>query len=123
MRIACLSARANPSGASRIFRAIADPIARRADNTISTAIALAISPAAAPPMPSATMNSEPFGPRPMATHRGLERRVVRRQIDDDERVLVVLARAADVGAPKDVDDDLRRRGYVPNRHTDSTRNS
>ena len=29
---------------------------------MSTAIALAISPAAAPPMPSATMNNEPFRP-------------------------------------------------------------
>ena len=73
---------------------------------MSTAIALAISPAAAPPMPSATMNSEPLRADRVRAHLGLQRRVVRRQVGDDERVLVVLARAADVGAPEHLDDDL-----------------
>jgi len=37
---------------------------------------------------------------------GLQRRVHRRQVSDDETVLVVLARAAHVGLAEDVDDDI-----------------
>ena len=72
-------------------------------------MSLAISPAAAPPMPSATMKSEPLSPDDVRADFGLERRVVGREIGDDERVLVVLARAPDVRPSEDVDDDLAGR--------------
>src|SRR4051812_4129336 len=52
-------ARTNSSG-SVVWTEI--HFSRSSPRTTSTAIALAISPAAAPPMPSATMNSVPFGP-------------------------------------------------------------
>ena len=70
-------------------------------------MALAISPAAAPPMPSATMNSDPFGAERRACRTsGCSVALSGGEVGDDERVLVVLARAADVGAAEDVDDDL-----------------
>ena len=43
-------------------------------------------------------------------HLGLERRVAARQVGDDERVLVVLAHPADVGAAEHVHHDLVGRG-------------
>ncbi len=41
---------------------MAEPFAAQFAGTMAVAISLAISPAAAPPMPSATMNSEPRAP-------------------------------------------------------------
>ena len=42
----------------------------------------------------------------VAAHFRLERRIVGREIDDDECVLVMLARPADIRAAEDVDDDI-----------------
>src|SRR6266567_734360 len=57
--VARLMARTNSSAFGELA---VSQFVRSSPRTTSTAMALAISPAAAPPMPSATMNSVPFGP-------------------------------------------------------------
>ena len=74
----------------------------------SAAIWLASSPAAAPPMPSATRNSEPFGPDDVIADLGLQAGVAGGEIGDEERVLVVLAGEAEVGLAENGDADRTR---------------
>ena len=64
-------------------------------------MALASSPAAAPPMPSATMKSDPRGPDLVAADFGLQAGVAGAQIGDEEGVLVVIAGAAEIGLAED----------------------
>src|SRR5207249_11688455 len=71
---------------------------------VSVAISLASSPAAAPPIPSATMNSEPRSPTSCSRTAGWSDASAR-EIRDEEPVLVVVARLPQVGLGEDLDLD------------------
>ena len=67
----------------------------------SAAIALASSPAAAPPMPSATMKSDPRWPHFVVADVGLQAGVAGAEVGDEEGVLVVIPGESQVGLAED----------------------